>query len=277
MTALIATGIATQHGPSPENQATMLTATLTELPPAPVTPKTDTQHSVATDQPIHPIKPAADAAAPRHKKDQPTDREEAGRPGLPLTPFERPMTAIPGRKIAPNPRLQSEPGPQPSTQIAVPPIDLTGLLTNITAALNAGAAFAQGLGTGSAALDTGATTPAAPTSTESDTADDTATTESTPATPSTPTRKTQPAAPASDLASLLATVTNALKVGAALTQGLESGSSLLGTGSAVLGSGSSLLEPGSAALGSGSSIAGAGSSVLAPLLVPLSAAALASA
>ncbi|WP_141717404.1 hypothetical protein [Nocardia altamirensis] len=289
MTALIATGIATQHGPSPENQATMLTATLTELPPEPVTPKTDTQHSLAADEPIHPIKPAADAAAPRHKKDQPTDREEASRPGLPLTPFERPMTAIPGRKIAPNPRQQSEPGPQPSTQIAVPPIDLTGLLTNITAALNAGAAFAQGLGTGSATLDTGATTPAAPTSTESDTADDTATTESTPATQSTPTTestpatqstpttKTQPAAPASDLASLLANVTNALKVGAALTQGLESGSSLLGTGSAVLGSGSSLLEPGSAALGSGSSIAGAGSSVLAPVLVPLSAAALASA
>lgn len=280
MTALIATGIATEHGPSPENQAAILTATMTELPPqAPVAEPDDT----ATDmqEPVSkagwPIRPTIDADV----LDQPSSQKAAPTGlGLPLTPFE-PTTPVPGRTNTPRPHHQSDvPGARPGAQIALPPVDLTALLTNISTALNAGAAFAQSLQTGSAALDTAASKPAAPSSTESDSADATS-----PA--SAPASNVQMATPATDLTSVLTTISNALEVGAALAQGLESGSSVLGPGSAALSPGSAALSPGSAALSSGSagldggsSIAGTGSAALGPLaaiLAPLSAAALASA
>ncbi|MEV6558449.1 hypothetical protein AB0M22_22245 [Nocardia sp. NPDC051756] len=269
MTALIATGIATEHGPSPENQAAILTATMTDLPPqAPVTEPADaaadTQQPVTVGRHAWPVRPTIDADA---LPDQPTS-EKVGPTGLglPLTPAE--PTALPGRTNTPRPhhRTDTTAGARPNAQIALPPLDLTALLTNISAALNAGAAFAEGLESGSAALTPATTKPAAPSNTEADSAD-TANPEATHA------DSVQMAAPATDLTSLLATVTAALKVGAALAQGLESGSSILGPGSAALGSGS-------AALDGGSSIAGAGSSILGPLaavLTPLSAAAAASA
>ncbi|MFD6161017.1 hypothetical protein ACFWF7_03275 [Nocardia sp. NPDC060256] len=287
MTALIATGIATQHGPSPENQAAILTATMTELPP--LTPATepavttnDTQHPIAADQPdrpIHVVRPATDPGTPHDRQDQPSS-EKVGPAGLglPLTPFD-PKTEVPGRTNAPKHHRPSDAREtaRPGAQTALPPIDLTALLTNISAALNAGAAFAEGLQSGSAALNTSASTPAAPSSTAADTT----------APASAPANSVQMAVPTADLTSLLTTISSALKVGAALADGLESGSSVLGPGSAALGPGSAALGPGSAALSSGSatldggsSIAGTGSSVLGPLaaiLAPLSAAALGSA
>ncbi|WP_405166766.1 hypothetical protein OG203_17680 [Nocardia sp. NBC_01499] len=281
MTALIATGIATEHGPSPENQAAVLTATVTELPPqAPVTEPAitanDIQQPTAASRPEHPIRPAIASDAPADRKDRPSS-QKAGPTGLglPLTPFEQ-KTSIPGRTNTPRIHHQSDArdtaaGAKPSAQTAVPPIDLTALLTNISAALNAGAAFAQGLESSSAAPSTEASTPA-PSSTESDSAD-----AANPA--STTAKNVQMAAPTTDLTSLLTTISSALKVGAALAQGVESGSSILSPGSAALGSGSAALSPGSAALDGGSSIAGTGSAVLGPLaavLAPLSAAALAS-
>ncbi|MFI7000379.1 hypothetical protein [Nocardia sp. NPDC050175] len=301
MTALIATGIATQHGPSPENQAAILTATMTELPPlAPATEPaittTDTQQQVAAgqpDRPIHAVRPATDSGARPDRQDQSSsDKVGPTGLGLPLTPFD-PKTEVPGRTNAPKPHHQSDAREtaRPGAQTALPPIDFTALLTNISAALNAGAAFAEGLQSGSAGLNTSASTPAAPSSTDADAT----------APASTPANNVQMAAPTADLTSLLTTISSALKVGAALADGLESGSSVLGPGSAALGPGSAALGPGSAALGpgsaalspgsaalssgsatldGGSSIAGTGSSVLGPLaaiLAPLSAAALASA
>lgn len=278
MTALIATGIATEHGPSPENQAAILTATMTELPPpAPVAePATDTQQPVSRAG--WPIRPSIDAES---LDQQSSNKVGPTGLGLPLTPFE-PQTPVPGRTNVPRPHHQSDPaGARPGAQIALPPVDLTALLTNISTALNAGAAFAQSLQTGSAALNnTAAAKPAAPSGTEGDAADTTS-----PA--STPASNTQMATPATDLTSVLTTISNALEVGAALAQGLQSGSSVLGPGIAALSSGSAALSPGSAALSSGSagldggsSLAGTGSAVLGPLaavLAPLSAAALASA
>ncbi|MEU7143381.1 hypothetical protein ABZ942_28335 [Nocardia sp. NPDC046473] len=280
MTALIATGIATQHGPSPENQAAILTATMTELPPLapaaePAITTTDVQPVAAAqpDRPIHAVRPATDSDA----QDQPSSQKVGPNGlGLPLTPFD-PKTELPGRTNAPKPHHQSDAREtaRPGAHSALPPIDVTALLTNISAALNAGAAFAEGLQSGSAALNTSASTPAAPSGTDA----------TTPA--NTPANSVQMAAPTADLTSLLTTISSALKVGAALAEGLESGSSILGPGSAALSPGSAALGPGSAALSSGSatldggsSIAGAGSSVLGPLaavLAPLSAAALASA
>lgn len=277
MTALIATGIATEHGPSPENQAAILTATMTELPPqAPVAEPADTPQPVVAGKHAWPIRPTIDADA---LPDQPSS-EKVGPTGLglPLTPAE--PTALPGRTNTPRPHHRTDTVARPNAQIALPPIDLTALLTNISAALNAGAAFAEGLESGSAALTPAASKPAAPSSAEGDSAD-AAKPEAAPA------ESVQKAAPATDLTSLLATVTAALKVGAALAQGLESGSSILGPGSAALGSGSAALDGGSSIAGAGSSIldggssiAGTGSSILGPLaavLTPLSAAAAASA
>ncbi|KAA8883983.1 hypothetical protein F3087_35520 [Nocardia colli] len=279
MTALIATGIATEHGPSPENQAAILTATMTDLPPlAPVTePAADTQQPVTVGRHAWPVRPTIDADAlpdlPSSDKVGPTGL------GLPLTPAE--PTALPGRTNTPRPHHQADTAARPNAQIALPPLDLTALLTNISAALNAGAVFAESLQSGSAALTPTASKPAAPSSTESDSVDSADTAKSAPA------ESVQMAAPATDLTSLLATVTAALKVGAALAQGLESGSSILGPGSAALTSGSAALDGGSSIAGAGSSIldggssiAGTGSSILGPLaavLTPLSAAAAASA
>ncbi|MFE9579827.1 hypothetical protein ACFYO1_25800 [Nocardia sp. NPDC006044] len=297
MTALIATGIATEHGPSPENQAAILTATMADLPPqAPVAEPADTQQPVVAGKHAWPIRPPIDADA---LPDQ-SSSEKVGPAGLglPLTPFE--PTALPGRTNTPRPHHRTDTAVRPNAQIALPPIDLTVLLNNISAALNAGAAFAEGLESGSAALTPSAGKPAAPSS--ADAAADTANPEAAPV------EHVQKLAPATDLTSLLATVTAALKVGAALAQGLESGSSILdpgsaalssgsaaldggssiaGVGSSILDGGSSILGPGSAALSSGSaaldggsSIAGTGSSILGPLaaiLTPLSAAAAASA
>ncbi|MFI6041745.1 hypothetical protein ACIA8C_08925 [Nocardia sp. NPDC051321] len=266
MTALIATGIATEHGPSPENQAAILTATITELPPqAPVAEPagtaTDTQRPVSRAG--WPIRPSIDADT----LDQLSgDKVGPTGLGLPLTPFE-PKTPVPGRTNTPRPHHQSDPASaRPGAQIALPPVDLTALLTNISTALNAGAAFAKSLETGSAARNTETSKSAAPSSTEGDGADATG-----PA--SAPASNVQMATPATDLTSVLTIISNALEVGAALAQGLESGSSVLGPGSAALGSGS-------AGLDGGSSIAGTGSAALGPLaavLAPLSAAALASA
>ncbi|MFC9438159.1 hypothetical protein [Nocardia sp. NPDC057030] len=300
MTALIATGIATEHGPSPDNQAAILTATMTDLPPqAPAAEPADTQQPVAVGRHAWPIRPTIDAD---ELPDQPSS-EKVGPTGLglPLTPAE--PTPLPGRTNTPRPHHQSDTTPRANAQIALPPIDLTALLTNITAALNAGAAFAEGLESGSAASTPASSKPAAPSSTEADTAK------------AVPAPAAQTAAPAPDLTSLLATVTAALKVGAALAQGLESGSSILdpgltalnsgstaldsgssiagagsssldggssiaGFGSSILDGGSSIAGAGSSILDGGSSIAGAGSSILGPLaaiLTPLSAAAAASA
>ncbi|MFI6166223.1 hypothetical protein ACIBCN_05485 [Nocardia sp. NPDC051052] len=273
MTALIATGIATEHGPSPANQAAILTATMTELPPqAPVADPAGT--ATDTQQPVSragwPIRPSIDADT----LDQPSsDKVGPTGLGLPLTPFE-PKTPVPGRTNTPRPHHQSEPaGARPGAQIALPPVDLTALLTNISTALNAGAAFARSLETGSAARNTETSKPAATSSTEDDTAAATS-----PA--STPAKNTQITPPATDLTTVLTTISNALEVGAALAQGLESDSSVLSPGSSVLSPGSAALGSGSAGLDGGSSIAGTGSAALGPLaavLAPLSAAALASA
>ncbi|WP_433663400.1 hypothetical protein ACQPW1_15480 [Nocardia sp. CA-128927] len=277
MTALIATGIATEHGPSPENQAAILTATMTELPPqAPVTEPAgtaaDSRQPAAVGRPERPTRPIRPSIDADELPDQPASQKVGPDGlGLPLTPAE-PKVTVPGRTNTPRYHHQNDAvGARPGAQIALPPLDLNALLTNISAALNAGAAFAEGLESGSAVRNTEASKPA-PSSTEDDAA--AAGTESTSA------NSVQMAAPATDLTSLLATISAALKVGAALTQGLESGSSILDTGSAALSPGSAALGTGSAALDGGSSIAGTGSSVLGPLaavLAPLSAAALASA
>ncbi|MFI5775552.1 hypothetical protein [Nocardia sp. NPDC051570] len=244
-TALITAGISTQHGSSPANQATALTASWTDLNARgqavePVTPSRDPQPVAAPDEDQTPSG-AMEPAAPALPKAPPADHRQTNRPGVPLTfdpaPDDTPAAASTGRTsthTAHHPRNRDT----TAAQTGSAPADLGSLLTNLGAALNAGASVARTLSSGSAApMAEQASTSG------SDCADDTAAPAA-----NTPMNATaQTPAGAIDLGSLLADLGAVLKAGATAAQVLDSGSSVADTGSTIAGTGSALLAPLSAA------------------------------